>query len=172
MVQDVASLFDEVSEVHTLDVDLPEEPLVLRCDPLRIEQTLSNLVSNAIKYSPRGGAVRIRAYREQGVAKVSVSDEGVGIPASDLEQIWEPFRRTGVSAEAIPGVGLGLLTAKRITDAHHGKILAESVVGEGSTFTLVLPLSVGVEEDQDVSAHDAASSSAGAPFAPLGGAHG
>ena len=143
VVREVTVLFEGLSESHPLHVALPDEPLVLRCDPLRIEQTLSNLVSNAIKYSPRGGAVRIRAYREQGFAKVSVSDEGVGIRPSDIDHIWEPFRRTGLSVEAIPGVGLGLWTARQLANAHQGTITVESEVGKGSVFTLALPLPAG-----------------------------
>ena len=143
VVRDACEAFNGLSENHPLQVVIADEPLVVQCDPLRIEQTLSNLVSNAIKYSPRGGTVRIRAYRENGLAKVSVSDEGVGILASDVEHIWEPFRRTGLSAEAIPGVGLGLWIARRIAEAHGGSIPVESVVGKGSIFTLGLPLERG-----------------------------
>jgi signal transduction histidine kinase len=140
IVEDAAALFKDVSEIHTLDVELPDEPLIVRCDAVRIEQTLSNLLSNAIKYSPRGGHVRVRAYRERDTAFVSVSDEGIGIRESDLDDIWEPFRRTGVSTEAIPGVGLGLWIAKRLADAHHGELTVESTLGRGSTFTLALPM--------------------------------
>lgn len=141
VVRDVTTLFKDVSAVHTFDVRLPEQPLVLACDPLRIEQTLSNLVSNAIKYSPRGGTIRIDAYRDDEVAKVSVTDDGIGIAQAQIEHLWEPFQRVGgVSSESIPGVGLGLWAAKRIAEAHHGTIVVQSVEGKGATFTLVLPL--------------------------------
>jgi two-component system, OmpR family, sensor histidine kinase MtrB len=140
VVREVAGLFEDVSEHHQLQVELSEVPLLVRCDAVRLEQLLSNLVSNAIKYSPRGGVVRLRAYGEGGKGRISVSDQGLGIDASDLAHIWEPFRRTGVSTESIPGVGLGLWTALRIAQAHHGEILVTSTVGEGSTFTLVVPL--------------------------------
>lgn len=140
VVRDVVSLFEGVSEVHHLSVDMSAQPVVALCDPLRIEQVLSNLVSNAIKYSPRGGPVRIRLSLANDVASISVSDEGVGIATPDLDGIWEPFRRTGVSAETIPGVGLGLWTSQRIVEAHGGEIHVRSAVGRGSTFTLVLPV--------------------------------
>jgi signal transduction histidine kinase len=140
--RDVAVLFQDVSAVHHLVLDLPAEPLVVLCDPLRIEQTLSNLVSNAIKYSPRGGTVWIRAHRTGADARISVTDEGVGIGESDLEQLWQPFRRTGVSGGTIPGAGLGLWAAKRIAEAHGGTIHVRSTPSKGSTFTLVLPFTV------------------------------
>lgn len=146
VVQEVMTLFKDVSPIHILESEVPETPLLVRCDPLRIEQTLSNLVSNAIKYSPRGGTVRVRAYQEEAAAKVSVSDEGIGMEEADVGQVWTPFRRTGISSEAIPGVGLGLWTAKRIVEAHQGTILVESALGKGSTFTLVLPLAVAHED--------------------------
>jgi signal transduction histidine kinase len=71
---------------------------------------------------------------------VSVSDQGIGIAKEDIEHIWEPFRRTGASTEAIPGVGLGLSIAKRIVEAHGGEIVVQSMLGIGSTFSVVLPL--------------------------------
>jgi signal transduction histidine kinase len=140
---DVADLFDRTSSLHDVDLDLPDEPLIVRCDPLRIEQALSNLVSNAIKYSPRGGEVRIAVRRHEGDAFLSVEDQGVGIPEADLAAIWEPFRRTGTSTEMIPGVGLGLSIAKRIIEAHRGEISVESTPGTGSTFTIRVPLWIG-----------------------------
>jgi signal transduction histidine kinase len=140
VVRDVAVLFEGVSENHDVCIDVPAQPCVVMCDPLRVEQTLSNLVSNAIKYSPRGGSVRIRLLRDGDVASVSVSDEGVGIAEADLDDIWEPFRRTGVSAETIPGVGLGLWTSQRIVEAHGGSIDVQSTIGRGSTFTVSLPI--------------------------------
>jgi signal transduction histidine kinase len=142
LTQDVAQLFEETSPLHRITYDVSTEPLVVRCDPMRIEQTLTNLVSNAIKYSPRGGAVRLVARREDGAATISVSDEGSGIAPSELEHIWEPFRRTGVSNESIPGVGLGLWIARQIVEAHRGTLTVASTLGKGSTFTLSVPLTV------------------------------
>lgn len=135
----VAALFEGSSDGHTIDLDLPDRPVVVHCDPMRIEQTLTNLVSNAIKYSPRGTGVRIRVFEEAGSGKISVTDEGVGIAASDIPRLWEPFRRTGGVRETVPGAGLGLWTARRIAEAHGGTIEVESTLGRGSTFTLVVP---------------------------------
>jgi signal transduction histidine kinase len=159
VVRDVADLFSDTTIRHELSVDVTEEPLFVRCDPLRIEQTLTNLVSNAIKYSPRGGRVRISVRREGDAVQVCVSDEGVGIGASDLEHIWEPFRRTGLSRESVPGVGLGLWTAKRLVEAHQGTIKVESTLGSGSTFTVSLPLAA--EPPRSRSAEEEAPATAG-----------
>lgn len=141
IVKQVVDLFGGASPRHQLRVELPDEPLVVRCDPLRIEQTFTNLVSNAIKYSPSGGEVRITATAAGGAhAVVSVADQGIGMTEEDREQIWEPFRRARRSAENIPGVGLGLSIAKHIVEAHGGQIEVRSEPGAGSTFTVKLPL--------------------------------
>ncbi|MDF2693256.1 MAG: Chemotaxis protein methyltransferase CheR [Labilithrix sp.] len=141
VVRDAVELFEGTSSRHQLVVELPPEPLIVRCDEMRIEQTLTNLLSNAIKYSPRGGAVRVLVRSEYGTASVSIQDEGVGIPESDQARIWEPFTRTGMSTESVPGVGLGLWTAKKLISAHDGTLSVASAKGKGSTFTLKLPLS-------------------------------
>jgi signal transduction histidine kinase len=140
IVREVVDLLKDTSEIHELVVDVPNAPLVVRCDPMRIEQLLTNLVSNAIKYSPRGGRVEIDAKREGALARVSVSDHGLGIPTPAIERLWEPFWRVAYSDHSIPGAGLGLWTARRIALAHLGSISVQSEVGQGSTFTLSLPL--------------------------------
>jgi two-component system sensor histidine kinase MtrB len=140
LIQEAVELFDGVSPVHDLRVDLPAQPVEVLCDELRMAQTLNNLLSNAIKYSPRGGDVRVEVRAEDDRAILSVADNGVGIPDGDVPHIWEPFRRTGASTEAIPGVGLGLWVAKRIVEAQGGTIAVESSPGAGSTFSVVLPL--------------------------------
>jgi signal transduction histidine kinase len=141
IVEGAVQLFHGVSSIHELRTDLPDEPIDVRCDDLRIEQILNNLLSNAIKYSPRGGCVRVAARTAGSRAMVSIADEGVGIPAEDIADIWEPFRRRGASTEMIPGVGLGLWVARRIVEAHGGTIAVDSRLGSGSTFVVSLPLS-------------------------------
>jgi signal transduction histidine kinase len=136
----VLELFEGTSPGHHIHAHLPDEPLMVRCDPARIEQTLTNLVSNAIKYSPRGGEVRIDARVEAGRAAVAVVDQGIGMSREDRAHLWEPFRRGGASTGAIPGTGLGLSIAKRIVEAHGGEIAVQSEPGVGSTFSLKLPL--------------------------------
>jgi len=138
LAHDVFDLFQSSSSAHHLTLRLPDVPVEIRCDALRIEQVLNNLVSNAIKYSPLGGMVQISLTEEPGAAVFQVSDEGMGIARDDLPHIFEPFRRVKVSKEAIPGVGLGLSVARRIVQAHNGEIDAYSEPGKGSTFSVRL----------------------------------
>ncbi len=139
IAENVFELFHEVSPEHDLTLALPEQPLPIRCDAMRVEQVLNNLVSNAIKYSPRGGKVALRLDRDGESALFSVADEGIGISAEDMERLFVPFRRGGATSGWITGVGLGLCVAKRITEAHGGRLEVESVVGHGSTFRVRLP---------------------------------
>jgi signal transduction histidine kinase len=135
----IVDLFEPAARTHQLVAEVPEDPVLLTCDPGRIEQVLTNLVSNAIKYSPRGGPVRVAVARESATVVLSVADEGIGMSTEDVDHVFEPFRRTGTSKEAIPGVGLGLFVARRIVEAHEGRISVTSTVGKGSTFTVRLP---------------------------------
>ncbi|NMO19816.1 HAMP domain-containing histidine kinase [Pyxidicoccus fallax] len=140
LVTDVVELHRPLSQQHHLELTVPDQPVPVRGDPTRLTQVLTNLLSNAIKYSPRGGRVRVRLEGSPEEARVSVSDEGVGIPADEYERIFEPFRRSKHSRAEIPGVGLGLSVSRRIVRAHGGDIEVESRVGGGSTFRVRLPL--------------------------------
>jgi two-component system sensor histidine kinase MtrB len=141
LARDVVELFQGTSAAHTLHLTVPEQPLELECDPLRLEQVLTNLVSNAIKYSPRGGAVHVSVTAEPGQVYFAVRDSGMGISEQERAHLFEPFRRLGASIETIPGVGLGLYVVRRIVDAHGGHIEVQSQPGMGSTFTIHLPVS-------------------------------
>jgi CheY-like chemotaxis protein/anti-sigma regulatory factor (Ser/Thr protein kinase) len=110
-------------------------------DQKRLRQILINLLSNAIKYTERGSASLVVRYRSQ-VAEFEVSDTGVGIPAGDLERVFEPFERgQGANVRAIPGTGLGLTITKLLTQIMGGEINATSTEGVGTTFTVRLLLS-------------------------------
>jgi signal transduction histidine kinase len=111
-------------------------------DPARISQLLTNLISNAVKFTPRGGSVRVEAGTEREAAVLTVTDTGTGIPAADLKSIFERFFRSkAATQQAIPGTGLGLAITKAIVDAHGGTIAVDSTEGHGSTFRVRLPLS-------------------------------
>jgi signal transduction histidine kinase len=138
-------LFEPAARIHPLEVSAPDEPVRVRCDPVRIEQVLANLVSNAIKYSPPGGSVRVIVAQRPEVVVIAVADEGVGMSADDLEHVFDPFRRGAGATHAIPGAGLGLFVARRIVEAHGGKITVESVQGAGTTFTVRLPVGASSE---------------------------
>jgi signal transduction histidine kinase len=139
-VHNVLELYSSASDSHHLRVIASSKPVFARVDPERIEQVLNNLLSNAIKYSPGGGEVIVRVEATEEEALVGVTDHGIGIGPDDLEQIFEPFQRTGASRGTIPGVGLGLSVARRIVEAHGGRIEVLSQLGAGSTFRVHLPL--------------------------------
>jgi signal transduction histidine kinase len=115
-------------------------PQHLKGDPVRLAQLMDNLVSNAIKFTPQGGQVSVRAASRNGDAVLEVTDSGTGISEADQTQLFNPFFRTqSATAQAIPGTGLGLTITKAIVDAHKGTIDVRSVVGRGTTFNVVLP---------------------------------
>jgi signal transduction histidine kinase len=117
--------------------DLP--PLVL--DPHKIEQVLSNLISNAIKYSHADTTVTVEVKKEHKLVIIAVKDQGQGIPAEEIASLFEPFETTSVQSTAgESSTGLGLVIVKQIVEGHGGKIEVESQVGAGSTFTVSLPI--------------------------------
>jgi signal transduction histidine kinase len=148
VVHATVELFEPTAPSHEFIVDVPDKPLRLTCDPARIEQVLNNLVSNAIKYSPRGGKIVASLHQEEGSVSLSVADEGMGIMPEDIDHVFDPFRRAGRSNETIAGVGLGLFVARRIIEAHGGRITVTSRPGKGSKFTVKLPVSGHVEEEK------------------------
>jgi signal transduction histidine kinase len=115
-------------------------PAEVEGDPVRLAQMMDNLVSNGIKFTPRGGAVNVNAASASGGAVFEVADSGVGITASDQAQLFDRFFRARSAAiEAAPGTGLGLTITKAIVDAHHGSIDIDSSPGGGTTFRVRLP---------------------------------
>ncbi|MGC4119820.1 MAG: HAMP domain-containing sensor histidine kinase [Myxococcales bacterium] len=134
-------LFRSAATTHRLVLEVTDEPAMVSCDPLRIEQVLNNLISNATKYSPNGGDVLVDVAVSGDEAVLSVTDEGVGIAPEDVSHIFEPFRRAGASRESVRGVGLGLYVTQQIVQAHGGRIEVDSTPGAGSTFRVLLPLS-------------------------------
>ena len=110
-------------------------------DPVRLAQVLDNLVSNAIKFTPRGGRVEVRLSSEDGSAVVEVEDSGLGIPEDERAQLFERFfRSSSATQNAIPGTGLGLTITKAIVDRHGGRIEVESAENVGTTVRVRLPL--------------------------------
>jgi signal transduction histidine kinase len=112
----------------------------VRGDGERLRQVLSNLIDNAVKYSPAGGEVRVRTQAENGRVEVSVTDHGPGIPSEQQRLIFEKFGRAKLGDKTKPGTGLGLYIARSIAEAHGGAIGVVSAPGSGATFTLTLPL--------------------------------
>ncbi len=142
---DIAALAQHVAEQHqTSDhrcVVSIEAPVIGMYDPVRIEQLFENLIENALKYSPAGGNVEVRVWSEGGQAHISVSDQGIGIPASDLAHIFDRFyRASNVNDRQFAGMGLGLFICRGIVEQHGGQIAATSTLGSGTTFHVTLPL--------------------------------
>lgn len=126
----------------TLEYLPPNQPLPeLKADPVRINEVLSNLISNAINYTDPGGSITVWAQLTPDGLTTSVKDTGHGIPKEAIPQLFNKFFRVGGSLEqGIKGTGLGLYIAKSIIDLHHGKIWVESELGKGSTFSFSLPV--------------------------------
>jgi PAS domain S-box-containing protein len=129
----------EATSIHTLLLEA-EKPVHGVWDAERIDQVLTNLLSNALKYSPDGGTVRVRVEGNEDVCILQVSDEGIGIPEEDQSDLFQPFKRTSHHPTNVTGTGLGLFIVRRIIEQHGGDIDVESNPGVGTTFTVRLPL--------------------------------
>ncbi len=115
------------------------EPMMVAGNPHRLMQVFTNLVENAIKYTPQGGTIRITLSGVAGQAMISVTDSGIGISQKDLPHVFDKFYRVPEIASDYEGTGLGLSIAKSIVEAYSGRIWVDSTPGQGSTFTVVLP---------------------------------
>jgi signal transduction histidine kinase len=101
---------------------------------------LDNLVGNAIKYTPEGGEITIEMEMQEDQEILRITDNGPGVPPADQPHIFEKFYRASNVPKGVGGSGLGLAIVKSIVDSHQGRIWVESLLGQGSTFTVVLPL--------------------------------
>ncbi|GAB4212578.1 MAG: hypothetical protein OHK0022_48600 [Roseiflexaceae bacterium] len=129
---------------HTITLEPADEPLMMLGDALRLEQSLHNLLQNAVKYSPVGGVIHVRVLRRDGMACVEVADQGLGIPPEDLPRVFQRFYRApNVRGDQISGLGIGLFVVQEIVERHGGSITVRSDLGQGSVFTLCLPLREG-----------------------------
>ncbi len=126
---------------QTLDIDIEDDVPDVYADPVRIAQVLTNLVSNANKYTPDGGQIFVRVVRETGFATVSVQDTGIGISEENQKKLFTQFFRAEDHAvREQPGWGLGLSIVRKMVEAQGGQIRFESELGKGSTFTFTIPL--------------------------------
>jgi PAS domain S-box-containing protein len=121
---------------HTILVETPDEPIRGNWDGQRLSQVVDNLISNAIKYSPSGGPIHVAVTRDGREVLVSVSDRGVGIPATKLGYLFQPYAR---AHREITGLGLGLFVSRGIVEAHGGRIWATSEEHRGTTLVFALP---------------------------------
>ncbi len=124
-----------------LIVEIPDKPIIAEVDNSYIDQVLNNLVSNAIKFSRSGTRITVRMEKEGDFCKVSVNDQGQGIPEKEMNKLFKFFSRTSVqSTQGEISTGLGLAICRKIVEGHGGRITVESSEGEGSTFSFTLPL--------------------------------
>jgi two-component system sensor histidine kinase BaeS len=119
--------------------DFPPNLPTVEIDPDRLAQALGNIVSNAIKFTPRRGSVEIHAGIEKDSIWIRVRDSGPGIPPEEQERVFTPFYRGSVGSRFPQGMGLGLSIARDLVNAHGGSIELDSALGAGSTFTIWLP---------------------------------
>jgi len=140
LMDKAAARFRSARPEHRLDVTLDPDLPVLEVDPVLLRRALDNLLDNAGKYSEPHSTVRLRARQSGGGLEVEVADEGIGIDAKDMEQLFTPFFRSDRSrARKTGGVGLGLALARRIVVAHGGSLSLESQPGQGTTARVTLP---------------------------------
>jgi PAS domain S-box-containing protein len=140
LAEKIVDGFRTQTEIHTFEIDFPEDFPAVWGDPDRLREVLSNLVSNAVKYSPDGGTVWIGGRTDGGGVTVYVADQGMGIPAEEHERIFDRFHRidSGLHRRT-EGTGLGLYLVKAIVEAHGGRVWVESAPGRGSIFMFSLP---------------------------------
>ncbi|MDI7277600.1 MAG: ATP-binding protein, partial [Anaerolineae bacterium] len=140
LARGVAEEMQVTTEAHQITVQAEQPSIVGHWDPAALRQVLTNLVDNAIKYTP-GGPIEIRVRCQDGEVVASVTDHGPGIPSERLALLFEAF--AGASARELRrpgGLGLGLYISRGIVQAHRGRIWVESQLGVGSTFSFSLPL--------------------------------
>jgi signal transduction histidine kinase len=123
-----------------LEVHIPPEPIPAHADPDLLRYLLSNLLTNAAKFSASGGLVEFTLQRNNGEVVFRVQDEGIGIPKADLYHVFKPFHRAR-NAETIPGTGLGLSIAQRAVELHGGTLSIESEEGSGTVVAVSIPIS-------------------------------
>jgi signal transduction histidine kinase len=147
---DLRALVDELRETMeplarekgiALEVHLPTELPSVKADRTKLRRVLVNLLSNALKFTGKGGTVELRATRDtEGLVRVSISDTGVGIAPEDVERLFDKYEQARSRAtRGEKGTGLGLYITKQLVELHGGEIKVESQIGKGSTFSFTLP---------------------------------
>ena len=151
LVGETVALFEGTAAEKRIELTADMVPrAIVHGDRLRLGQLLSNLVSNAVKFTPEGGQVRVRVGEQDGMCVVEVTDSGIGIPAEEQSHLFERFYRAS-TATGTAGSGLGLAISKAIAEAHGGTIRIADSGGSGTRFVLEIPLHVAAEADAEVS---------------------
>lgn len=133
---------------HSIEFACPDVEIVAEFDERLLRRALSNLLDNAIKYSPNGGCVTFELWRDQKHARILVSDDGIGVPPQDADTLFDAFRRAS-NVGTLPGTGLGLAITKQAIEQHGGKIALLQPGNDGATFSIALPLKSQADIPQD-----------------------
>lgn len=133
---------------HHFEIAVPQEVTEVLVDKDKMAQVLDNLVSNAVKYSPEGGTIRVEGQKLDDRLLVTVEDQGIGMTPAQVERVFEKFYRADASDTAIGGLGLGMSIARTIVEMHGGKIWVESEAGRGTKVSFTIPLEPGTSDDQ------------------------
>jgi PAS domain S-box-containing protein len=142
LVDDVVADFRTQSRNHEIVFQRAAAPVFVQGDPERLEQVMVNVLQNAIKYSPQGGQIRVKVERQDGEARISVQDPGIGVPKEEQSRLFQRFfRAANATTRNYSGLGIGLFVSNEIVRRHGGRFEVESEVGSGSTFTICLPSS-------------------------------
>jgi signal transduction histidine kinase len=144
LINSVCARQQEISHHHILNFDDLDLPNLIQADKVKIDQVLTNLLTNAVKYAPDAPFITVKAHHDASDIFISVQDEGLGIHEDDLPNMFEQFFRAKTST-GIAGTGIGLNIVKQIIDHHGGEISLTSEVGVGTTFTVRLPISGPLE---------------------------
>jgi two-component system phosphate regulon sensor histidine kinase PhoR len=157
LVRDMVDVQRAASDGHHLVFQAAEGAYTGSFDTSRLARVLANLLSNAVKFSPEGSEIKVRLQREErdgrDWAAVAVRDHGLGIPAQDLQHVFEWFYRAENVAGTVSGTGIGLAGARQIVEQHGGTIDVKSRVGAGSTFTIRLPMEPAGEPASEIRRH-------------------
>jgi two-component system phosphate regulon sensor histidine kinase PhoR len=140
LIEKVISVQRSYTNKHELVIDINGELPIIVADEDKVDQILTNLMNNAIKYSPSGGTVKICARADGDIVRFSVDDQGMGIPKDHLSKVFDRFHRVdNRDTREVGGTGIGLYLVKHLVEAHGGKIWVESEYGKGSSFIFELP---------------------------------
>jgi len=149
IIKHVISQFQDIFQKHRFEVVLTDKHVKLFMDKEKMEQVLNNILSNAVKYSPEGGVIRVVGEVSENCYQVSVEDRGIGMSPEQVKKIFDKFYRSDVSDSAPEGTGLGMTIVKYIVEAHQGKVWVDSGLGNGTAVRFTIPI-----QDKGKQAHD------------------
>jgi signal transduction histidine kinase len=153
IVKDVVERAKQDPEAEKVSLRCLVGPDMIRADPSSLDELVGNLVDNAVRYTPAGGAVTVEVDSKADAVAITVRDTGPGISPEDLEHIFEPFYR-GSAQKNIPGTGLGLPIVKRIAERHGGRVEVETALGKGTAFRVFLPRAGRNEAEEKPRVHE------------------